>query len=286
MLLEIKNLSKRYSGGVCALDNINLSISMGMFGLLGANGAGKSTLMRTLATLQEADTGEINLDNLDVIRDKDGIRKILGYLPQDFGLYPQSTPLSLLRQIAFLKGIKKKKERDEAVSYYLDKVNLYKVKNQKLGTFSGGMTRRFGIAQALIGNPKLIIVDEPTAGLDPQEKSNFYNILSEVSEKAIVLLSTHIVEDIQRLCNNMALISRGKVIEQGKPVELLYSLSGKIWKKKVERSEFKGLQSTQNVIRHELISGKIIVYVHSESSPDASFESTEPVLEDLFFIRK
>ncbi|WP_036379569.1 ABC transporter ATP-binding protein [Muricauda sp. MAR_2010_75] len=286
MLLEIKNLSKRYSGGVCALDNINLSISMGMFGLLGANGAGKSTLMRTLATLQEADTGEINLDNLDVIRDKDGVRKILGYLPQDFGLYPQSTPLSLLRQIAFLKGIKKKKERDEAVSYYLDKVNLYKVKNQKLGTFSGGMTRRFGIAQALIGNPKLIIVDEPTAGLDPQEKSNFYNILSEVSEKAIVLLSTHIVEDIQRLCNNMALISRGKVIEQGKPVQLLHSLSGKIWKKKVERSEFKDLQSTQNVIRHELISGKIIAYVHSESSPDASFESTEPVLEDLFFIRK
>jgi len=286
MILEIKNLTKRYSGEVRALDKINLSISTGIFGLLGANGAGKSTLMRTLATLQEADDGEVKLDELDMLDQKYETRKILGYLPQDFGLYPQSTAYSLLRQIAFLKGIKGQKERDEATSYYLNKVNLYKVKNQKLGTFSGGMTRRFGIAQALIGNPKLVIVDEPTAGLDPQEKTNFYNMLSEVSERAIVLLSTHIVEDIQRLCNNMAIINKGKVVEQGVPSKLIEELSGKIWKKKVSRSEFKDLQSSHHVIRYELISGKIIAFVHADERPDSSFDHTEPVLEDLFFIKK
>ncbi|TYA71712.1 ABC transporter ATP-binding protein [Seonamhaeicola marinus] len=286
MKLEIKNLSKRYSGEVCALSNVNLSISKGMFGLLGANGAGKSTLMRTIATLQEADKGEIRLDNIDVVKNKHEARKLLGYLPQDFGLYPQETPENLLKQIAYLKGIKGKKERKALVSYYLDKVNLYKVRNQKLGGFSGGMTRRFGIAQALIGNPKLIIVDEPTAGLDPEEKTNFYNILSEASEKAIVILSTHIVEDIHRLCNDMAIISGGKVVEQGNPSQLLTPLNDKIWRKKVTKKEFENLKETQNVIRYELISGEILAYIYSNDIPGDGFEHVVPVLEDLFFIKR
>lgn len=285
MQLIIKNLSKTYSNGVQALKNVSLTINQGMFGLLGPNGAGKSSLMRTIATLQEADSGSIMLGNLDVIRQKHEVRKILGYLPQEFGIYPRVTAETMLDHIADLKGIVEKKQRREIVNALLDKVNLTHVKNKNLGTFSGGMKQRFGVAQALIGSPKLIIVDEPTAGLDPAERNRFYNLLSEIGENTIVILSTHIVEDVTNLCSNMAIICLGEVIAEGNPGALVESVQGKIWSKSIEKNELSAYKHSFQVISTQLKMGKTQIHVLSDIQPDESFKSVEAGLEDLYFSR-
>ena len=265
------------------MDDFNLTISTGMFGLLGPNGAGKSSLMRTLATLQEADTGEIFLDDLDVLRQKDEVRKILGYLPQEFGLYPSVTAEELLNHIAALKGINRKSDRREIVPALLHKVNLYQARKKNLGTFSGGMKQRFGIAQALIGNPKLIIVDEPTAGLDPTERNRFHNLLSEIGENTVVILSTHIVEDVSHLCTNMAIICEGKVLKTGEPSGLLASIKGRLWKKVVAREDLSKYQAEFNVISSTLHAGKTVLHVYSKTPLNAGFEPIEGSLEDVYF---
>src|SRR6187549_818315 len=283
MQLVIDNLSKTYSNGVQALKNISLTIDQGMFGLLGPNGAGKSSLMRTISTLQEADSGSITLGSLDVLSQKHEVRKILGYLPQEFGVYPRVTAETMLDHIADLKGIVDKKQRKEIVSILLEKVNLAHVKNKNLGTFSGGMKQRFGVAQALIGNPKLIIVDEPTAGLDPAERNRFYNLLSEIGENTIVILSTHIVEDVTNLCSNMAVICLGEVIAQGNPNTLIDSMQGKIWSKSIEKSEMTVYRNSFQVISTQLKLGKTEIHVLSDIRPDESFKAVEAGLEDVYF---
>lgn len=283
MQLVIQNLSKTYSNGVQALKNVSLTINQGMYGLLGPNGAGKSSLMRTIATLQDADSGSITLGNLDVLRDKHEVRKILGYLPQEFGVYPKVTAETMLDHIADLKGIVDKKQRKEIVSTLLDRVNLAHVKSKNLGTFSGGMKQRFGVAQALIGNPKLIIVDEPTAGLDPAERNRFYNLLSEIGENTIVILSTHIVEDVTNLCNDMAIICLGEVIAQGNPNTLVGSMQGKIWSKSIEKSEMNVYRNSFQVISTQLKAGKTQIHVVSDVQPDESFKPVEAGLEDVYF---
>ena len=237
MGLSIKGLSKTYANGVQALNNVSLDITQGMFGLLGPNGAGKSTLMRTLATLQEADSGVVTLDGIDVLKDKQIIRERLGYLPQDFGLYPRINAETMLNHIAQMKGIGNSAERKELVASLLNRVNLYQHRKKGMGTYSGGMRQRFGIAQALVGNPSLIIVDEPTAGLDPSERNRFYNLLSELGENKIVILSTHIVEDVNTLCSNMAIICAGEVLMQGTPKEGIAKVEGKIYQKSIEKSK-------------------------------------------------
>lgn len=283
MQLVIQNLSKTYSNGVQALKNVSLTINQGMYGLLGPNGAGKSSLMRTIATLQDADSGSITLGNLDVLRDKHEVRKILGYLPQEFGVYPKVTAETMLDHIADLKGVVDKKQRKEIVSTLLDRVNLAHVKSKNLGTFSGGMKQRFGVAQALIGNPKLIIVDEPTAGLDPAERNRFYNLLSEIGENTIVILSTHIVEDVTNLCNDMAIICLGEVIAQGNPNTLVDSMQGKIWSKSIEKSEMNVYRNSFQVISTQLKAGKTQIHVVSDVQPDESFKPVEAGLEDVYF---
>ena len=283
MQLVIENLSKTYSNGVQALKNISLTIDQGMFGLLGPNGAGKSSLMRTISTLQEADSGSITLGSLDVLSQKHEVRKILGYLPQEFGVYPRVTAETMLDHIADLKGIVDKKQRKEIVSTLLEKVNLAHVKSKNLGTFSGGMKQRFGVAQALIGNPKLIIVDEPTAGLDPAERNRFYNLLSEIGENTIVILSTHIVEDVTNLCSNMAVICLGEVIAQGNPNTLIDSMQGKIWSKSIEKSEMTVYRNSFQVISTQLKLGKTQIHVLSDIRPDESFKAVEAGLEDVYF---
>lgn len=283
MQLVIENLSKTYSNGVQALKNISLTIDQGMFGLLGPNGAGKSSLMRTISTLQEADSGSIQLGSLDVLNQKHEVRKILGYLPQEFGVYPRVTAEAMLDHIADLKGIVDKKQRKEIVSTLLEKVNLAHVKNKNLGTFSGGMKQRFGVAQALIGNPKLIIVDEPTAGLDPAERNRFYNLLSEIGENTIVILSTHIVEDVTNLCSNMAIICLGEVLAQGNPNTLIESMQGKIWRKTIEKSEMTVYRNSFQVISTQLKLGKTEIHVVSDICPDESFKAVEAGLEDVYF---
>ena len=285
MQLVIQNLSKTYDNGVQALKNVSLTIDQGMFGLLGPNGAGKSSLMRTIATLQEADTGSIRLGNLDVLTQKQEVRKILGYLPQEFGVYPRVTAENMLDHIADLKGIVDKKLRKEIVHALLEKVNLSHVKNKNLGTFSGGMKQRFGVAQALIGNPKLIIVDEPTAGLDPAERNRFYNLLSEIGENTIVILSTHIVEDVTNLCSNMAIICLGEVIAQGHPATLVDSVQGKIWSKTIEKHELTVFRNSFQVISTQLKAGKTQIHVLSDIQPDDSFEAVAAGLEDVYFSR-
>ncbi|MBL7844739.1 MAG: ABC transporter ATP-binding protein [Cyclobacteriaceae bacterium] len=283
MQLVIQNLSKTYSNGVQALKNVSLTINQGMYGLLGPNGAGKSSLMRTIATLQDADSGSITLGSLDVLNQKHEVRKILGYLPQEFGVYPKVTAETMLDHIADLKGIVDKKQRKEIVSTLLDRVNLAHVKNKNLGTFSGGMKQRFGVAQALIGNPKLIIVDEPTAGLDPAERNRFYNLLSEIGENTIVILSTHIVEDVTNLCNDMAIICLGEVIAQGNPNTLVDSMQGKIWSKSIEKSEMNVYRNSFQVISTQLKAGKTQIHVVSDVQPDESFKPVEAGLEDVYF---
>ncbi|MCK4766071.1 MAG: ABC transporter ATP-binding protein [Candidatus Aminicenantes bacterium] len=283
MKLTINNVSKRYGNGVQALKDVSLEISTGMFGLLGPNGAGKSTLMRTIATLQEADSGSIVLDGIDVLKEKDKIRRILGYLPQEFGVYPESSAEELLSHLAILKGISRTKDRKQTVTTLLKQTNLYQYRKKKLGSYSGGMLQRFGIAQALLGSPELIIVDEPTAGLDPEERKRFHNLLSEIGESVIVILSTHIVDDVSQLCGNMAIIHEGRVLLTGEPIKTMAGLQGKIWRKVIDKQELSQYKDTFNVISTNLFAGKLLLHVHSETRPDNSFEEVEPTLEDVYF---
>ena len=283
--LRIDSLSKTYPNGVQALRDVSLTIPTGMFGLLGPNGAGKSTLMRTIATLQEADSGSIvldSLDGMDVLRQKDDVRRVLGYLPQEFGVYPRVSAEGLLDHFAILKGIADRRLRKDTVAALLQQVNLYDVRKQKLGTFSGGMRQRFGIAQALLGNPQLIIVDEPTAGLDPGERVRFHNLLAEIGENVIVILSTHIVEDVSDLCSRMAIISHGRVLAEGEPAQRIANVEGKIWRRVIEKGELPLLQNDHAVISTRLAAGKTVVHVFSEERP-AGFEAVNPSLEDVYF---
>jgi ABC-type multidrug transport system ATPase subunit len=283
MNLTINNLSKTYSNGVQALDNVSLTIPNGLFGLLGPNGAGKSTLMRTIATLQEADEGEVWLDNINVLQQKHEIKQTLGYLPQEFGFYPKDRAINLLDQLSMLKGIKNKTDRKAEVEYLLKKVNLWDARKQRIGTFSGGMKQRFGIAQALLGNPKLIIVDEPTAGLDPYERRRFHNLLAEIGKDIIVILSTHIVDDVSNLCSNMAIIDNGKILLQTHPGEIIKEFEAKIWEKDVTGVNMEDFEKEYHVISTRLFAGKIFVRVYSETNPGEGFRSVEPILEDVYF---
>lgn len=282
MQLRIDKLSKRYPNGVQALQDVSLQISQGMFGLLGPNGAGKSTLMRTLATLQEADSGSASLDGLNVLEDKDGLRRVLGYLPQEFGVYPKVSAEVLLSHFAALKGIGSN-ERREVVDALLRQTNLWEHRKKPLGGFSGGMKQRFGIAQALLGNPRLIIVDEPTAGLDPEERVRFHNLLSAIGENIIVILSTHIVSDVSDLCGQMAVIHQGRVMVTGEPAALVASLQGKVWKKIIHSSELAAHRERFKVIQIRLFAGRTLIHVWSDSAPDIGFEAVSPDLEDLYF---
>src|SRR5216684_9041474 len=261
MQLVIRDLSKRYANGVQALDRVSLTIDPGMFGLLGPNGAGKSTLMRTLATLQEADSGTAQLGGIDVLKQKDDVRRVLGYLPQEFGLYPKVTAENLLTHFAALKGISNSKQRRQVVYALLQQTNLYEHRFKPLGSYSGGMKQRFGIAQALLGNPKLIIVDEPTAGLDPEERVRFHNLLSQIGENVVVILSTHIVADVSDLCQKMAIINNGTVLLMGEPPKVIAALTGKVWKKTVEKSEVEDHQKRFQVLSTRLFSGKTLLRI-------------------------
>lgn len=283
MLLEIKNLSKTYPNGVKALQNLSLTIENGMFGLLGPNGAGKSSLMRTLACLQDPDEGTIIFNEIDHQSNKDEIKKTLGYLPQEFGVYPKISALELLSHFAVLKGIHNKLERKQMVQYLLQQVNLYDARKKSVHTYSGGMKQRFGIALALLGDPKLIIVDEPTAGLDPAERNRFNNLLSEVSENKIVILSTHIVEDVKDLCNDMAIINHGQVILNGKPSELIQNLEGKIWEKRIHKNELDRYVKEYQLIHTHLNEGKPQIHIFSEENPYNDFQAAKPALEDVYF---
>lgn len=283
MNLTIHNLSKTYDNGVKALQNVSLDIPKGMFGLLGPNGAGKSTLMRTIATLQTPDSGTISLDNLNIIKEKDQLRRILGYLPQEFGLYPRISAETLLNHFAVLKGIAAKKERKELVNALLNKTNLYQHRKKNLGGYSGGMKQRFGIAQALLSSPKLIIVDEPTAGLDPTERNRFLNLLSEIGENAVVILSTHIVEDVKELCTNMAIINQGKVLLKGKPQKTIQDIAGKVFSKTIEKNELEIYKREYTVIAERLLLGKPIIHILSHSDPGSEFEPVKPDLNDVYF---
>ncbi len=287
MQLVIQNLNKTYANGVQALSNVSLTINKGMFGLLGPNGAGKSSLMRTIATLQEADSGKITFesgkDTINVLEQKDKVRSILGYLPQEFGVYPKVSAEVLLDHLAVLKGITNSKQRKEVVTALLHKTNLYDKRKKNLGGFSGGMKQRFGIAQALLANPELIIVDEPTAGLDPAERNRFHNLLSELGENTIVILSTHIVDDVKELCTDMAIINKGEVLLQVHPLKAIDSLENKIWRKRIERSEVESYQKRMNVISDRMSAGKPVIHVFAETQPEEGFEIVEADLEDVYF---
>ena len=283
--LQINNLSKTYPSGVKALNGINLEITNGMFGLLGPNGAGKSSLMRTLATLQEADSGTATLDNIDILNQPEELRKVLGYLPQEFGVYPGITAEQLLDHMAILKGIINSKERKQLVDYLLDKVNLYEKRKKNVKSFSGGMKQRVGIAQALIGNPKLIIVDEPTAGLDPGERNRFYNLLSEVGKQVIVILSTHIVDDVRELCTKMAIMNTGQIVYQGTPQNAIDELDGKVFRRIVAREELETYANNYAIISNKMVGGQPLIHVFSETNPENGFELVKPNLEDVFFSR-
>ena len=281
MELRIKHLSKTYSNGVKALDDISLTIPRGMFGLLGPNGAGKSTLMRTIATLQEADSGSIHLGDMDVLNNKMEVRRQLGYLPQEFGVYPKISAYDMLNHIAVLKGINN--GRKAMVEELLKRVNLWDVRKKALGGFSGGMKQRFGIAQALIGDPQLIIVDEPTAGLDPGERNRFYNLLSEIGEQVIVILSTHIVEDVKELCSQMAIIDRGRLLFAGSPGEALAGVRNRIWSSAVPKNKLQELSSQLPVISTRMVAGQPIIHVYGDRPDLDGFAQIEGDLEDVFF---
>jgi ABC-type multidrug transport system ATPase subunit len=285
MELTIKNLSKTYKNGVKALDNVSLTIPRGMYGLLGPNGAGKSTLMRTLATLQEPDSGSAMLGEIDVLKQKDEVRHRLGYLPQEFGVYPRISAQDMLSHLALLKGITNARERKEVVSAMLQRCNLYDVRKKALTGFSGGMRQRFGIAQALLGNPQLLIVDEPTAGLDPGERNRFYNLLAEVGEQVIVILSTHIVEDVMDLCTNMAIIHEGKVLYQGEPQAAISKLNGRIWQRSIEKAELADYERTYRVVSNKLVGGRPFLHVYGEQLPGDGFLPSQADLEDVFFTK-
>ncbi|HQX31631.1 MAG: ABC transporter ATP-binding protein [Flavobacteriales bacterium] len=290
MQLTIQNLSKTYGNGVKALDNVSLTIPTGMFGLLGPNGAGKSTLMRILATLQEADSGSAMLDSsgteagmtIDILNNKEAVRKVLGYLPQEFGVYPHVSAYQMLEHIALLKGVLNGKERKELVEALLQKVNLWEHRKRRIAGFSGGMKQRFGIAQSLIGEPKLIIVDEPTAGLDPGERNRFYNLLTEIGENVVVILSTHIVQDVQELCKNMAIINKGKLLFAGAPNDALYEIDGRVWERTIEKAELEMYSGKYHVISNKLVAGKPVIHVLYDAQLDG-FTRTAPTLEDVFF---
>lgn len=283
MKLEIEGLSKTYPGGIRALDGVTLSMDRGIFGLLGDNGAGKSTLMRILATLLAADTGTARLGSIDLLKEPDRARRALGYLPQEFGVYPRASAKAMLEHLAMLKGVSPTSSRREMVESLLHQVNLYDVRSRRLDSFSGGMKRRFGIAQALLGQPALVIVDEPTAGLDPGERNRFYNLLSEVSEKAIVILATHIVEDIKSLCERLAIIGSGKVVFSGTPEDLIRMHTGKIWQKVVRREEERELRERLTVVSTSLVRGKIHLQAYCDESPGEGFEPKSVMLEDAYF---
>jgi ABC-type multidrug transport system ATPase subunit len=283
MELRIQNLTKTYSNGTRALRGVTLTIPQGMFGLLGPNGAGKSTLMRTLATLQEADGGTATMGDIDVLRQKDAVRRVLGYLPQEFGLYPKVTADALLTHFAALKGIENAKERNDIVADLLRQTNLWEHRKKALGGFSGGMKQRFGIAQALLGNPRLIIVDEPTAGLDPEERVRFHNLLSAIGENVIVILSTHIVSDVTDLCRNMAVIHQGEVRACGEPAALTSQIEGRLWKRIIPREEVTHYRDAYQLVSMRLIAGQTLVHVLSDVSPGDGFEPVTPDLEDLYF---
>jgi ABC-type multidrug transport system ATPase subunit len=283
MELRIEGLTKSYKGSVRALDNVTLTIPTGLYGLLGPNGAGKSTLMRTIATLQEPDSGSIQLGELDVLRAKEEVRKTLGYLPQDFGVYPRVNAEEMLDQIALLKGMTNAKQRKEAVAELLHRVNLWEHRRKRLTGYSGGMRQRFGIAQALLGSPKLLIVDEPTAGLDPGERNRFYNLLAEIGDNVIVILSTHIVQDVMELCSNMAIIHLGKVLFAGAPDKAVKTLDGKVWRKSIERDQVKEYSDRMHVISNKLVAGRPQIHVFSETQPEDGFAAVDPDLEDVFF---
>jgi len=281
--LKIENLSKTYPNGVKALNDVSLNISNGMFGLLGANGAGKSSLMRTIASLQEPSSGTIRFNDIDIISSPQEVRKNLGYLPQEFGVYPKISAEKLLNHMAILKGILDKKERKNQVTALLQQTNLYQHRKKSVYTFSGGMRQRFGIAQALLANPQLIIVDEPTAGLDPEERNRFLNLLSEIGENVIVILSTHIVEDIRDLCKNMAILSEGQIVVQGDPSQLVKSLEGKVWSKMIKKEDVGAYGKAFQVISTKLVSGETQIRVISDSRPEQGFDRVDPNLEDLYF---
>jgi len=283
--LEIRGISKRYPNGVQALNNLSLSIGNNMFGLLGPNGAGKSTLMRTIATLQDPDSGTILLNGLNVVENKDAVRRQLGYLPQEFGVYPRISAVDMLHHLAVMKGISKAGERREIVDALLKQTNLWDARKKALSTYSGGMKQRFGIAQALLANPKLIIVDEPTAGLDPAERNRFLNLLSSLARDVIVILSTHIVEDVRELCPRMAIISNGQVVLEGAPEEMLERLKGGIWSILVKsEEEFKAVSTQFKLVSTKLLGGAHELRIHSETDPGEGFRAVEPDLEDVYFL--
>jgi ABC-type multidrug transport system ATPase subunit len=282
-VLSIRNLSKTYAKGVRALDDVSLDTPKGMFGLLGPNGAGKSTLMRTIATLQEADSGSIAFGDIDVLKSPQALRRQLGYLPQDFGVYPRASARDMLDHLAQLKGLTNGRFRKRVVEELLRQTNLAHVARKALGGFSGGMRQRFGIAQALLGDPQLVIVDEPTAGLDPEERNRFHNLLAEIGENVIVILSTHIVDDVSDLCSQMAIMDGGRIVAQGAPADLVKSVQGKIWRKVIEKSELEAARARQQIISTQLAGGKRIVHALSDADPGDGFAPAEPELEHVYF---
>lgn len=284
MDLVISHLNKQYANGVHALNDVTLTINKGMFGLLGPNGAGKSSLMRTLATLQDADAGSVMLGDIDVLKDKAAVRKVLGYLPQEFGVYPRTSALDLLDMLALLKGFNHTGERKQMVDQLLHKVNLYEHRKKAVSSYSGGMRQRFGIAQCLIGSPKLVIVDEPTAGLDPGERNRFYNILSEIGENIIVVLSTHIVQDVRELCTQMAIMNNGKLLFSGNTDDALEQIKGKVWERKVDKADLAVFQNEFKIISNKLVGGKPLIHAFSNTHLDG-FDRAEETLEDVFFAK-
>lgn len=283
MELHIRGVSKTYANGVRALDDVSLTIPPGMYGLLGPNGAGKSTLMRTIATLQDPDEGTIHLGDIDVLAEKERTREVLGYLPQDFGLYPGVSAETLLTHFAVLEGIAGKAAQREAVESLLRQTNLWEVRKSKLGTFSGGMRQRFGVAVALLGDPRLLIVDEPTAGLDPTERVRFLNLLSELGQRSVVVLSTHIVEDVSDLCTRMAIIQQGRIILEADPATAIANLKGKIWRRIVTHDELRRLDQDQTVLSTRMLAGRTIAHIFGEVGPGAGFEAVQPDLKDVYF---
>ena len=283
--LCISNLSKTYSNGTKAIDNVSLQINNGMFGLLGANGAGKSSLMRTVATLQTPSQGSISFNNVDILNNPQYVRENLGYLPQEFGVYPKMSAEKLLYHLAILKGVKSSKDRNTQVKALLQQTNLYQHRKKAVATFSGGMRQRFGIAQALLGNPKLIIVDEPTAGLDPEERNRFLNLLSEIGESVIVILSTHIVEDVHNLCKKMAILSEGKILLHGRPRDLVNRIQGKIWSKVIDKRYIETYKKAFSFISSTLVSGETLIKVLSDNQPEEGFQPVKADLEDVYFLK-
>lgn len=282
-MLEIASLRKTYSNGVQALREVSLSIEPGMFGLLRPNGAGKSTLMRTIAALQAPDAGELRFDGIDVLKQPDALRRVLGYLPQDFGVYPRVSALDMLDHIAVLKGLTDSKKRKVVVEGLLQQTNLWAVRKKALSGYSGGMRQRFGIAQALLGDPKLIIVDEPTAGLDPEERNRFHNLLAEIGENVVVLLSTHIVEDVADLCPRMAIMAQGQIVSYGAPSELVQKLDGQVWRKAIARSALEDHQKRYRILSTRRVAGSLSIHALADGAPDSEFSAVPPTLEDVYF---